>query len=185
MYLVEGLAAAGLDNVLVCVPNTPVDAAARRLGIPVVNLDCAGDLDLSFAWRLRRLLAREHPDLLHCHSRRGADVLGGLAAATSDVPAVLTRRVDNPEPEWRARLRYRPYAKVVAISDNVADVLRESGLPEERMLVTVGRHANTSAASVPLALAEAADAGKLRPNQIVVINAMGGGFTWGAALLRW
>jgi 3-oxoacyl-[acyl-carrier-protein] synthase III len=62
---------------------------------------------------------------------------------------------------------------------------RNLGLPEDRMLVTVGRHANTSAASVPLALAEASAAGKLRPNQIVVINAMGGGFTWGAALLRW
>jgi 3-oxoacyl-[acyl-carrier-protein] synthase III len=62
---------------------------------------------------------------------------------------------------------------------------RNLGLPESRMLVTVGRHANTSAASVPLALAEASAAGKLRPNQIVVINAMGGGFTWGAALLRW
>jgi 3-oxoacyl-[acyl-carrier-protein] synthase III len=64
-------------------------------------------------------------------------------------------------------------------------VRRNLGLPEDRMLVTVNRHANTSAASVPLALAEAAAAGKLRPNQIVVINAMGGGFTWGAALLRW
>jgi 3-oxoacyl-[acyl-carrier-protein] synthase-3 len=64
-------------------------------------------------------------------------------------------------------------------------VRRNLGLPESRMLVTVGRHANTSAASVPLALAEAAAAGRLRPNQIVVINAMGGGFTWGAALLRW
>jgi 3-oxoacyl-[acyl-carrier-protein] synthase III len=64
-------------------------------------------------------------------------------------------------------------------------VRRNLGLPEDRMLVTVDRHANTSAASVPLALAEAAAAGKLRPNQIVVINAMGGGFTWGAALLRW
>ncbi|HEX5079766.1 MAG TPA: beta-ketoacyl-ACP synthase III [Geminicoccaceae bacterium] len=64
-------------------------------------------------------------------------------------------------------------------------VRRNLGLPEERMLVTVGRHANTSAASVPLALADAAAGGKLRPNQIVVINAMGGGFTWGAALLRW
>ena len=64
-------------------------------------------------------------------------------------------------------------------------VRRNLGLPEDRMLVTVGRHANTSAASVPLALAEASAAGRLRPNQIVVINAMGGGFTWGAALLRW
>ena len=64
-------------------------------------------------------------------------------------------------------------------------VRRNLGLPENRMLVTVGQHANTSAASVPLALAEAAAAGKLQANQIVVINAMGGGFTWGAALLRW
>jgi 3-oxoacyl-[acyl-carrier-protein] synthase III len=64
-------------------------------------------------------------------------------------------------------------------------VRRNLGLPEDRMLVTVDRHANTSAASVPLALAEAAASGRLRPNQIVVINAMGGGFTWGAALLRW
>jgi 3-oxoacyl-[acyl-carrier-protein] synthase-3 len=64
-------------------------------------------------------------------------------------------------------------------------VRRQVGLPEDRVLVTVDRHANTSAASVPLALAEAADAGKLQPNQIVAINAMGGGFTWGAALLRW
>ena len=64
-------------------------------------------------------------------------------------------------------------------------VRRNLGLPEDRMLVTVNRHANTSAASVPLALAEAAAAGRLRPNQIVVTNAMGGGFTWGAALLRW
>jgi 3-oxoacyl-[acyl-carrier-protein] synthase-3 len=64
-------------------------------------------------------------------------------------------------------------------------VRRNLGLPEDRVLVTVGRHANTSAASVPLALAEAAATGKLLPNQIVLINAMGGGFTWGAALLRW
>jgi 3-oxoacyl-[acyl-carrier-protein] synthase III len=64
-------------------------------------------------------------------------------------------------------------------------VRRNLGLPADRVLITVGQHANTSAASVPLALAEAAAAGKLQPNQIVVVNAMGGGFTWGAALLRW
>ncbi len=64
-------------------------------------------------------------------------------------------------------------------------VRRNLGLAEDRMLVTVAQHANTSAASVPLALAEASSAGKLQPNQIIVVNAMGGGFTWGAALLRW
>ena len=51
--------------------------------------------------------------------------------------------------------------------------------------MTVDRHANTSAASIPLALAEAAAAGRFRPGQLLVLNAMGGGFTWGAALVRW
>jgi len=64
-------------------------------------------------------------------------------------------------------------------------VSRNLGLAPDRVLVTVDAHANTSAASVPLALAAGAAAGKLRPEQIVVVNAMGGGFTWGAGLLRW
>ncbi len=46
-------------------------------------------------------------------------------------------------------------------------------------------HANTSAASVPLALAEARRDGRIQPGHLVMIEAMGGGFTWGAALLRW
>jgi 3-oxoacyl-[acyl-carrier-protein] synthase-3 len=51
--------------------------------------------------------------------------------------------------------------------------------------VTVDRHANTSAASIPLALAEADAKGNLRAEQLLIMNAMGGGFTWGAALVRW
>ncbi|HEX3209970.1 MAG TPA: beta-ketoacyl-ACP synthase III [Geminicoccaceae bacterium] len=64
-------------------------------------------------------------------------------------------------------------------------VARRLGIAEERVLVTVDRHANTSAASIPLALAEAAAAGRLQSEQLLVMNAMGGGFTWGAALARW
>ena len=64
-------------------------------------------------------------------------------------------------------------------------VARRLGIGEERVLVTVDRHANTSAASIPLALAEAAADGRLRPRQLLVLNAMGGGFTWGSALVRW
>jgi 3-oxoacyl-[acyl-carrier-protein] synthase III len=64
-------------------------------------------------------------------------------------------------------------------------VARRLNLPEEKVLITVDRHANTSAASIPLALAEAADDGRLRADQLLVLTAMGGGFTWGAALLRW
>ncbi len=58
-------------------------------------------------------------------------------------------------------------------------------LPPEKLVVTVDRHANTSAASIPLALAEAVGDGRIKPQDIVVIEAMGGGFTWGAGVIRW
>jgi len=61
---------------------------------------------------------------------------------------------------------------------------RKLGLPPERVVVTVDRHANTSAASVPLALAEAVEAGRIRPGELVLLEAIGGGLTWGAALVR-
>ena len=58
-------------------------------------------------------------------------------------------------------------------------------LPHERVVVTVDRHANTSAASVPLALDLAVRDGRIRPGHLVVLEAMGGGFTWGAVVVRW
>ncbi len=64
-------------------------------------------------------------------------------------------------------------------------VAQRLDMPAERVLVTVGHHANTSAASIPLALAEADAAGRLARDQLLVMNAMGGGFSWGAALVRW
>lgn len=57
-------------------------------------------------------------------------------------------------------------------------------LPSERVVVTVDRHANTSAASVPLALAEACQDGRVKPGQLVLLEALGGGLTWGSALVR-
>lgn len=61
---------------------------------------------------------------------------------------------------------------------------KKLGLAPERVVVTVDRHANTSAASVPLALDTAMRDGRIQPGQLIVLEAMGGGFTWGAALLR-
>jgi 3-oxoacyl-[acyl-carrier-protein] synthase-3 len=62
---------------------------------------------------------------------------------------------------------------------------RKLGLARERVVITIERHANTSAASVPLALAEASSDGRIRPGQLVLAEAMGGGLTWGASLIRW
>ena len=62
---------------------------------------------------------------------------------------------------------------------------RKLGLPPERIVMTIDRHANTSAASVPLALAEAIGDGRIQPGNLVLMEAMGGGFTWGSSLVRW
>jgi 3-oxoacyl-[acyl-carrier-protein] synthase III len=62
---------------------------------------------------------------------------------------------------------------------------KKLNLPSEKVVVTVDRHANTSAASVPLALDAAVKDGRIRRGDIVVLEAMGGGFTWGAAVLRY
>ena len=58
-------------------------------------------------------------------------------------------------------------------------------IPPEKVVITVDRHANTSAASVPLALTEAVTDGRIKRGDLVMLEAMGGGFTWGAILLRW
>lgn len=62
---------------------------------------------------------------------------------------------------------------------------RKLGIAEEKVVVTVDRHGNTSAASVPLALSVAVADGRIQKGDLVLLEAMGGGFTWGAVLLRW
>ena len=61
---------------------------------------------------------------------------------------------------------------------------RKLGLPPERVVVTVDRHANTSAASIPLAMAEAYGDGRIKRGDLVLMEALGGGMTWGSALVR-
>jgi len=61
---------------------------------------------------------------------------------------------------------------------------RKLGIAPEKVIVTVDRHANTSAASVPLALDVARKDGRIKPGDLVMLEAMGGGFTWGASLIR-
>ena len=62
---------------------------------------------------------------------------------------------------------------------------RRLGLSPERTIVTIERHANTSAASIPLALDEAVADGRIRPGHLVLLEALGGGLTWGASIVRW
>ena len=62
---------------------------------------------------------------------------------------------------------------------------KKLGIPLEKVVITVDLHGNTSAASIPLALAVAASDGRIKKGDLVMLEAMGGGFTWGAVLLRW
>ena len=62
---------------------------------------------------------------------------------------------------------------------------KKLGIPDEKVVITVDKHGNTSAASIPLALATAAGDGRIKKGDLVMLEAMGGGFTWGAVLLRW
>ena len=63
-------------------------------------------------------------------------------------------------------------------------VARRLGIDETRVISTVAEHANTSAASIPLALAKGIEDGRIKPGQLLLIEAMGGGLTWGAAVIR-
>jgi 3-oxoacyl-[acyl-carrier-protein] synthase III len=96
-----------------------------------------------------------------------AQVLGEVLAETGHTPDQL---------DWVV-----PHQANQRILDATAKKL---GLPPEKVVVTVDRHANTSAASVPLALDAAIRDGRIQPGQLVMLEAMGGGFTWGASLLR-
>ncbi|MEM8878605.1 MAG: beta-ketoacyl-ACP synthase III [Pseudomonadota bacterium] len=62
---------------------------------------------------------------------------------------------------------------------------RKFGWPDEKVVVTVAEHGNTSAASIPLALDAAHRDGRIKSGDLVMLEAMGGGFTWGASLVRW
>ena len=64
-------------------------------------------------------------------------------------------------------------------------VAQRLGLPQEKVFTNVDRYGNTSAASVPIALDEALESNRIRDNDLIMLNACGGGLTWGANLVRW
>jgi 3-oxoacyl-[acyl-carrier-protein] synthase III len=97
-----------------------------------------------------------------------------LASAVSE--ALSANGLTSQDIDWLV-----PHQANRRIIDGVG---RKLGLPAERVVVTVDRHANTSAASIPLALAQAMADGRIKPGHLVLLEALGGGLTWGSALLR-
>jgi 3-oxoacyl-[acyl-carrier-protein] synthase-3 len=98
-----------------------------------------------------------------------------LAAVVTDV--LLAAGVTKEDIDWVV-----PHQANARIIDSVAQKL---SMPRDRVVVTVDRHANTSAASIPLALATAVGDGRIRQGDLVLFEALGGGMTWGANVVRW
>jgi 3-oxoacyl-[acyl-carrier-protein] synthase-3 len=99
-----------------------------------------------------------------------------LLLSQSVEEALAANRLTRRDIDWLV-----PHQANLRIIDGIAKKL---SLPAERVVVTVDRHANTSAASVPLALAEGIADGRIKPGDLVLLEALGGGLTWGSALLR-
>lgn len=100
--------------------------------------------------------------------------VGKLAAAVDE--ALAANGLGHDDVDWLV-----PHQANRRIIDAMGKKL---GLPAERVVVTVDRHANTSAASIPLALAEAFGDGRIKRGELVLMEALGGGLTWGSALVR-
>jgi 3-oxoacyl-[acyl-carrier-protein] synthase-3 len=90
--------------------------------------------------------------------------------------AIAAAEMQADEIDWLI-----PHQANIRIMQGTAKKL---GLPSERMVATVHEHGNTSAASIPLALDVAVRDGRIKPGQTVLMEGVGGGFTWGAVLLR-
>ncbi len=131
-YLMRGLRERGIPAVLVCARGGDLHRLAAHDGLDLRAVDFAGDLDLRFIWRLAAILRAERPDVIHIHSRRGADTLGLIAAKITGIgKVILSRRVDDPvKPGWLTQLRYvRLPDRVVTVSKGIARVLEAAGVP--------------------------------------------------------
>jgi len=133
-YLLQGLAQHGVDSVLVCPRGSAIAGELSGRISRVHEIPMRGDLDLGLMWRLRRIIRAERPDIVHLHSRRGADLLGGIVARLAGVKTVLSRRVDNPEPAFVARWKYRLYDRVITISEGIRQVLLAEGVDPWRLV---------------------------------------------------
>ena len=77
---------------------------------------------------------------------------------------------------------YVPHQANVRIIDHA---VKKLGVPQERTVINVEKYGNTSSGSIPLALADAAEDGRLQPGKLVLLTGMGAGLTWGSALINW
>ena len=133
LYLARGLQERGVHSVVMVPKGSEVAGAARKRWLRVEEFPYHGEGDVVSLARLAWRFSRADVELVHLHSRRGADTLGAVAANLARAPVILTRRVDNREASWIVGAKYGLYRRVVAISAAVRDVLVDQGVPAEKI----------------------------------------------------
>lgn len=148
-YLLRGLSdREDIECALVCPKGSAVAEASAEFVKGLYTVPMKGDLDIIFIPRFIRIIKEENPDIIHLHSRRGADVLGGIAARLKGIRCIHTRRVDNPEYRLWAKTKYRLYNRVITISQGIREILVKEGVPQGK-IVCVPSAVDTAAYNTP------------------------------------
>lgn len=129
--LIERLQA-GAQHHLFCAQGSSIAEAVEGKAV-VHPTPIRSDLDPRPYFTLKALLKKERPDFLHIHSRRGADFWGALAARQTGTPFIISRRVDNLEPGWLLRAKFKGVARVIGISERICGALCEMGIPRDQI----------------------------------------------------
>lgn len=132
-YLIKGLVEKKCRNSLVCANESDIGKVARPYA-QVWEVPMAGEIDPRFPFRLRHIIKTLKPEIIHVHSRRGADIWGGIVTCRANIRRVITRRVDNPEPRWMAQMKYGLYDQVVTISEGISRVLLSQGIQASKIV---------------------------------------------------
>jgi 3-oxoacyl-[acyl-carrier-protein] synthase-3 len=191
LVVAHGLVLAGARRVLVIGSETLSQITDwDERGVAVLVGDGAGAVLLEatdgpgqlLAWdlgadgSLRHLLKCDHGGFLYMNGKEifrhavraivesSLSALGRAGLAPSDVDLFVPHQAN---------------ARIITVAS------QRLGIPEERCVVTIDRYGNTSSASIPLALADALETGRLQPGNLVLLSGFGGGMTWASAVLRW
>lgn len=133
IYLAEELEKAGHKNFIIAPPRTKLEEKTQSLGIKFFPLAISGEWDLRAAWRLRKLISSESPDILHCHSAH-AHSISLLACLGRNYPQIIvSRRVDFPI-HFKGKYTYK-VSKIIAVSEGIKKVLIAGGIKEENLAV--------------------------------------------------
>ena len=116
------------DQYLLSVQGSAIARKVVKSGITVIEISNRGELDFRLFFKMQKVIRARKIDLLHIHSRKGADWWGVMAGSFCQVPVIISRRVDSVEPALLAKWKYKKCAAVVCISSKIREIIASYGL---------------------------------------------------------